>query len=237
MPEVNLQFLNNLCVAIIGDPPAHILESLSDAGIMAKQIHSIPFVEASSRSEWLSWLKIQKTNDFGIGRGSGGCLIAHRDAWSTFNTCGHQFLMVLEDDVIFTKYGKKHFAETLASFFNSDLSLLHLGDHTKYDLYKFVRLISGLNLRELLKIIYERFLLKLFKPRFAANQFPFSGHAYILRNELAKVLVQHSENFLYPIDVHLNAVSQVSKNKVAKVRTPILIQANTRISHIKVRGR
>jgi hypothetical protein len=32
MPEVNHQSLNNLCVAIIGETPAHIIEVLSDVG-------------------------------------------------------------------------------------------------------------------------------------------------------------------------------------------------------------
>ncbi len=237
MPEVNHQSLNNLCVAIIGETPAHIIEVLSDVGITAEQIHSIPFVEASSRSEWLKWQGILTSSDFGVGRGSAGCLLAHRDSWHTWKSCQHDSLLILEDDVIFTKYGRKHFAEALEIFLKSDLSLLHLGDHTKYNPGELIRLIAGLNLREFLKAIYERFFLKFSKPKLATNQFPFSGHAYLLRTNLAKVLTQNPESFLYPVDVHLNAVSQVSKNSVARVRTPILIQANERISLIKERGR
>ena len=237
MPQVKHLFLNNFCVAIIGETPTHILTALLDVGIAVEQIHAIPFVEASTRSEWLNWQRILALKDIGIGRGSGGCLLAHRDSWLTWKTCEHDSLLILEDDVIFTKYGKKHFAEALKSFAHSDLLLLHLGDHTKYDPGKLARLIGGLNLREFVKIIYERLLLQCLRPKFVANQFPFSGHAYILRTDLAKVLTQNSESFLYPVDVHLNAISQVPKNKVAKVRTPILIQANKRISQIKERGR
>jgi GR25 family glycosyltransferase involved in LPS biosynthesis len=237
MPEVNYLSLNDICVAIIGETPPHIIEVLSGIGIAAEQIHSISFVEASNRSEWLVWQELLAPQDFGIGRGSAGCLLAHRDSWLTWKTCKHNSLLILEDDVIFTKYGKKHFAETLERFVKSDLHLLHLGDHAKYNPQKIVRLIAGLNFREFFKITYERFFLKISDPKFVAKQFPFSGHAYILRTDLARVLTQNSESFLYPVDVHLNAVSQVSKNRVAKVRTPLLLQAEKRISQIKERGR
>jgi len=237
MPEVIKSSLNNLCVAIIGDTPTHIIEILELVGIASEQIHIIPFVEASSRSEWIMWQKLIGSDNFGIGRGSAGCLLAHRDAWDTCTNCEHDSLLVLEDDVIFTNYGKRYFAEVLDKYLKSDLSLVHLGDHIKYSPRIIVKLVSGLNFREFLKVIYERIFLKFSKPRFALNQFPFSGHAYMLRTNLAKVLTQSSESFLYPVDVHLNAISQVSKNNVARVRTPILIQSNKRISHIKARGR
>ena len=237
MSQRNHLTLNNLCVAIIGETPPHILAVLSAAGVETSQIHSIPFVEASTRSEWQSWKKSLDSSDFGIGSGSGGCLLAHHDAWRTWENCQHEFLLVLEDDVIFTRYGGQYFESVLDQLVSSDLSLLHLGDHTKYDLRILTKMFFALNVREIFKFIYERLLLKFFSPRFASKQFPYSGHAYILRTDLAKILTQESENFLYPVDVHLNAISQVAKNKVAKVRTPILIQANERLSHIKQRGR
>lgn len=214
-----------------------IVESLSEAEISADRIHSIPFVEASTRSEWLHWQKILGSDDFGIGRGSGGCLLAHRDAWQTSNACNHKFLLVLEDDAILTKYGEKHFINALNRAIASEFSLIHLGDHAKFNLWKMVRLLIQLNFREFVKVIYERFFLKFLIPRFATNQFPFSGHAYVLETSLARVLIRNSENFLYPVDVHLNAISQVPKNKVAKVRTPLFIQAEKRESQIKQRGR
>ena len=237
MPEAFNPSLKNLCVAIIGETPNHIIEELERVGITSEQIHSIPFVEASTRSEWINWQELIASDDVGIGRGSAGCLLAHRDSWNTWKNCQHDSLLILEDDVIFTNYGKKYFAELLSEFLKSDLSLIHLGDHLKYSPAILVKLISGLNFREFLKIFYERFFLKFSRPRIVANQFPFSGHAYMLRTNLAKVLTQSPEGFLYPVDVHLNAISQVSKNNVARVRTPILIQSNKRISHIKARGR
>ena len=214
-----------------------IIDALSEAGITADQLHSIPFVEASTRSEWLKWQKVLDTKELGIGRGSAGCLLAHRDAWLTFTSCKHEYLLVLEDDVIFTKYGKRYFAESLRWSVSSGLSLIHLGDHVKFDLGKLTQLLAQLNFREFVKVAYERFFLKFLSPRFVENQFPFSGHAYVLETEFARVLSQNSENFLYPVDVHLNAISQVSKNKVAKIRTPILVQAEKRESQIKQRGR
>ena len=237
MPTVKNSSLNQLCVAILGEMPTGIIDPLSEAGITADQIHSVPFVEASTRSEWLNWQTVLGTKELGIGRGSAGCLLAHRDAWLTFNSCNHEYLLVLEDDVILTKYGKRHFAKSLSWSVRSDLSLIHLGDHVKFNAGKLAGLLTQLNLREFIKITYERFFLKFLSPRFVENQFPFSGHAYVLKTEFARVLIQNSENFLYPVDVHLNAISQVSKNKVAKVRTPILVQAEKRESQIKQRGR
>ena len=224
-------------MAILGEMPGGIVDSLSEAGITANQIHSIPFVEASTRPEWLSWQKILGSSDFGIGRGSGGCLLAHRDAWLTFKACEHGYLLVLEDDAVLTKYGRKHFIEALDWSVASDLSLIHLGDHAKFNAWKLMQILIQLNFREIAKIIYERFFLKFLSPRFAANQFPFSGHAYVLNTAFAIVLIQNPENFLYPVDVHLNAISQVSKNRVAKVRTPLFTQAEQRESQIKQRGR
>jgi GR25 family glycosyltransferase involved in LPS biosynthesis len=237
MTTVKSSSLSQLCVAILGEMPAGIIEDLSDAGITTDQVHSIPFVEASTRSEWLNWQRVLGTKELGIGRGSAGCLLAHRDAWLTFNSCNHEYLLVLEDDVILTKYGKRHFAESLGWSVKSGLSLIHLGDHVKFSPGKLARLLAQLNLREFAKITYERFFLKFLSPRFVENQFPFSGHAYVLKTEFARVISQYSENFLYPVDVHLNAISQVSKNKAAKVRTPILVQAEKRESQIKQRGR
>lgn len=237
MTNVKGSSMSKLCVAILGEIPTGIVDSLSQAEIAADRIHSIPFVEASTRTEWLNWQKNLGSGDFGIGRGSGGCLLAHRDAWLTFKACDHDFLLVLEDDAILTTYGKKHFAQALNWSVASELSLIHLGDHAKYNLWALLRLLIQLKFREFVKIIFERFFLKFLIPRFATNQFPFSGHAYVLKTSLARVLIKNSENFLYPVDVHLNAISQVSKNRVAKVRTPIFVQAEQRESQIKQRGR
>jgi len=225
------------CVAIIGIPNQNVLNNLLSDNTHSVKIHNVSFVEARSRFEWTSWLTDFGPNLLGIGAGSAGCLLAHRDAWATIESCEHDLLLVLEDDAVLTKYGKKYFSDIVHRFRHSDLQLLHLGDHIHYSVGYLAKLLVTLNIRELMRASYESFVLKAFKPKLSNNRFPFSGHAYLLNTEMARVLLSMPVNFLYPVDVHLNAISQVSKNKVAKIRTPMFIQANKRVSQIKERGR
>lgn len=227
----------SICAAIIGVPNPIIIDFLMACEIPASNIHIIKFVEASSRDEWNKWINSKQSTKIGIGLGSGGCLLAHRDAWLTLRSCSHDILLVLEDDAIFTPFGKKHFKYFLNQIKKSNYLLVHLGSHIKYSLDSILRMFFKLNIRELVRVFLEYFLLKAFKPKLSDNRFPFSGHAYFLNSYLANILLDTPENFLYPVDVHLNSISQVSANRVASVRTPMMVQADKRISHIKIRGR
>lgn len=226
-----------ICVAIIGNPNSSIATTVKSSTFFFENVHYIPFVEAKFRVEWTEWLERSKSSQVGIGSGSAGCLLAHRDSWKTFQNCDHQTLLVLEDDAIFTKYGLRYFSSICNYFHKSDLLLLHLGDHENFSFKKLISLVKGFDTRKLLKLVYEKVYLKAFRPQIARNRFPYSGHAYLIDSELAKLMFSNPPNFMYPIDVHLNSVSQVQKNRVAEVRTPILIQGNNRVSFIKQRGR
>jgi GR25 family glycosyltransferase involved in LPS biosynthesis len=227
------------CFAVLGGMNPSLKNQIHRLGVTPTDIHIIQFVEADSRQEWIQWKVRTKELEPGIGIGAGaaGCAIGHIEAWRTLQNCDHEFLIVLEDDAQFTKYGEKYFKFIINQLSGSRLRLIHLGDHIKFNTQHLLSCIVRLQLREIFRLLVERKLLVFFKPKFALNQFPFSGHAYVIDREIAKIAITEGNSFLFPIDVFLNSISQVPRNLTARIRTPLIVQSNLRESQIKIRGR
>lgn len=227
------------CFAILGGLNQSLENQIHELGVTPIDIHKIPFVEADSRQEWIQW-KVRTgalQPGIGIGAGAAGCAIGHIEAWKTLEECEHDFLIVLEDDAQFTKYGERYFRFLIDRLSHSGLRLIHLGDHVKFTAQHFLSCLVKLQIREIVRLIVERKFLVFFRPKFALNQFPFSGHAYVIDRETAKIAITESYSFLFPIDVFLNSISQVPRNLTARIRTPLIVQSNLRESQIKIRGR
>ena len=229
----------SFCFAILGNTSQSLEDQILEIGTSPLTIHRIPFIDAMEHQEWLTWMELTlKLKDgVGIGVGAAGCAIGHREAWKTFQHCNHDYLVVLEDDAQFSAYGKKYFSSVLQSLDQSNLRLVHLGDHIQFNLRVLLSSLIKIDIREILRLFIEQILLRYLRPRFAYNQFPFSGHAYVIKRELAEIALAEINIFLFPIDVLLNAISQVPRNLVARIRTPLIVQSNLRESHIKIRGR
>jgi len=230
---------NTFCFAVLGNSTQTLNNQLHELGASPSRIHHIPFIDAKVREEWLDWNELTSNlkSEVGIGIGAAGCSIGHRDAWRTFLQCDHDYLIVLEDDAFFTTYGKKYFHSVLVIVSQSDLRLIHLGDHIEFNFHVIFSNLLKLNIREILRLIIERKLLCYLPPKFAYKQFPFSAHAYVIKRDLAEIALNEKNFFLFPVDVLLNSISQVPRNLAARVRTPMIVQANIRESHIKIRGR
>jgi GR25 family glycosyltransferase involved in LPS biosynthesis len=160
----------------------------------------------------------------GIGQGAAGCLIAHRRAWALLKSQGFEYAIVLESDAVLTTYGRKYLEKFILKLDERDENIIHLGSHEKNLLVAKFENIARWSLRNILLEIYEKYLLKFSSPVLAARKFPFSTHAYVINFETASELLEIPPNFLAPVDVLLNAFSQVRSNKIATVRTPLLVQ-------------
>lgn len=214
----------NFCLIIIGDSDLRVENELNKVFIKKPLILHIPFIISGDQPEWLEWTMKDGKTLAGIGQGAAGCLIAHRRAWALLQSQGFKYAMVLESDAELTRYGRKYLEKFILKLGERDENIIHLGSHEKNLLVAKFENISRWSLRNILLEIYEKYLLKFSIPVLAARKFPFSTHAYVINSETASELLEIPPNFLAPVDVLLNAFSQVRSNKIATVRTPLLVQ-------------
>jgi len=184
----------------------------------------IPFIISGDQPEWHEWTMKDERTLGGIGKGAAGCLIAHRRAWALLKSQGFKYAIVLESDAVLTTYGRKYLEKFILKLDERDENIIHLGSHEKNLLVPKFENISRWSFRNILLEIYEKYLLKFSSPVLVARKFPFSTHAYVINFKTASELLEISPNFLAPVDVLLNAFSQVRSNKIATVRTPLLVQ-------------
>lgn len=195
------------------------------------------FVVASDDTKWISWKSHSGSRNMGIGPGAAGCWIAHHNAWTLGMNSEFETVLFLEDDAKLTKYGIRHFRFVIDKFQNSDLNMLHLGDHEPTILRQPLTLLKKADLRIVFKQIVERIILLFFKPRWGKNRFPFSAHAYLVKRTFLPIIAKDAPMFLFPVDVYLNSISQVKRNAVACVKTPLFLQGASRPSLIDEFGR
>lgn len=207
------------------------IESLEFLKSISK-ISEIPFVRAGDIESWVP----KRVREFGIGDGAGGCLIGHHLAWRHISkslSCA----LVVEDDILFTKYGHKYLRNVIDYFVSSDLQVLHLGTHEKFN-YKLCKtLLLRLAVGKLISLFYYHLVLRNFSPRFLRGTFPYSTHAYLIKSPMARILTKVNTQSLIPVDVLLNAASQVKQNKFASTATPLAVQDSVFESRVAIYGR
>ena len=183
------------------------------------EISEIPFVKAGNLESWVP----KREREFGIGDGAGGCLIGHNLAWRQVSkslSCA----LVVEDDIVLTRYGYKYLKNVIDYFVCSDLQVLHIGTHERFN-YKLCKaLLLKLAIGKFISLFYYQLVLKYFSPRFLRATFPYSTHAYLIKNQMSQILTNIETGSLIPVDVLLNAASQVKQNKFASTATPLAVQ-------------
>jgi GR25 family glycosyltransferase involved in LPS biosynthesis len=227
----------SLLVIILGPLSSLLNKSLESALGSEFSLMEVEFVDASNRTEWLEWDSGSSTRGMGVGKGAAGCWLAHKQAWTVANTSDCENILILEDDARITKYGTRHLQQTVEMFKNSNLTMLHLGDHERAIFLQPIRMLISGNIRIILKHILERIIFYPLKPKFALARFPFSAHGYLLKRSILPNLIKSAPLLIFPVDVFLNAISQVQKNRTASVRTPLIVQAQNRESLIDKLGR
>jgi len=227
----------SLLVIVLGPLSEELRLNLEQTLGSEFSLFQVEFVDASNRPEWLEWSSESDSKILGVGKGAAGCWLAHRQAWIEARESRCENVLILEDDARITKYGKRHLDQVIDEFNDSGYSILHLGDHERSIFFTPKLLIKSGNLRKIAKHFLERFVLYPLKPRIARNRFPYSAHAYLLNQSIIPVLIKNAPTFIFPVDVYLNAISQVPNNRVASVRTPLIVQANKRASLIDKFGR
>jgi len=227
----------SLLVIVLGPLSEALKRNLESALTSEFLLTHVSFVDASNRSEWLEWSSDLESTQLGVGKGAAGCWLAHRQAWIEAKDSKYDNVLILEDDAKVTKYGLRHLSLVVEHFKQSEYSILHLGDHERSIFLTPRLLINSGNLRKVAKHFFERVIFYPFKPRIARNRFPYSAHAYLLDRSIIPVLIKNAPMFIFPVDVYLNAISQVPNNRVASVRTPLIVQANNRDSLIDKFGR
>ncbi len=227
----------SLLVIVLGPLTGSLSQSLQRALGSNYSLIEVGFVDASNRPEWIEWNSDSSSKGMGVGKGAAGCWLAHKQAWSSANSSDFQNILILEDDAKFTKYGMRHLQQAIELFKNSNLSMLHLGDHERAIFLQPKRMLIAGNLRLILRDVLERILLYPLKPRLALNRFPFSAHGYLIKRTMLPNLIQDTPLLIFPVDVFLNAISQVQRNRVASVRTPLIVQSQSRESLIEKLGR
>ena len=216
--------MDNFCLILIGDGDLRVENQLNEAFARKPLVFHIPFVDSREQPEWLEWNKTNTRVLGGIGQGAAGCLIAHRRAWELLKNQGIKNAIVLESDAELTRYGKKHLKNFILGLRDGEENIIHLGSHEKNLLVpKFANFLRW-SWRSISREVYERGFLKLSIPILVARKFPFSTHAYVINLSTACDLLETELNFLTPVDVLLNAYSQVKANRIATVRTPLVVQ-------------
>jgi len=226
-----------MCIILIGDKNFRLAQELKVLFKTKPVYFHIPFINSNEQPEWIEWTKKNSRQLGGIGPGAAGCLIGHRRAWEILEARDFDFAVVLEADAVVTSYGKKHLEEFVLNFKESGKNIIHLGSHEDNLLLPKFKNIVRWSLRNILKEIYERVILKFSKPITVARRFPFSTHAYLINRSAASELSKVPLNFLSPVDVLLNSYSQVTLNKIATVRTPLLVQQSNNESLTRKIGR
>lgn len=227
----------SLLVIVLGPLSTSLKQSLEKSLIPGFALIEVNFVDASTRTEWMDWDSNPSSQGLGVGKGAAGCWLAHKEAWTTANEKEYENILILEDDARITKYGARYLQHVVEEFMNSELRMLHLGDHESAVFLHPMRMVVSGNFRTIVKHFLDRIILYPLKPRLAFNRFPYSAHGYLLKKSMLPILIKNSPLFIFPVDVFLNSISQVRKNKAAAIRTPMIVQGNERESLINRYGR
>jgi GR25 family glycosyltransferase involved in LPS biosynthesis len=228
--------MNSLAIVILGRSPGdNRLNYLLSLGGF-QQIHEIPFIKASLDSDWISWENKKSPDNLGIGTGAAGCYLGHLAAWNLCVKHGYSAALILEDDAELTKYGKKHLRRVVEDFLANSFNIVHLGNDYKMSILNPLTLVMRHGVRYLAKDMFERLVLRFQLPKYSQNDFPFSSHAYLISDFMAVALTASPPNFLLPVDVLLNGMSQVRTNKVFRSRNQLFVQdhqrRNSQVDHI-----
>ena len=226
-----------LCFITIGEVNDALISEITSLVEGDVELIHIPFILASEDSEWKKWSNRTLQPFGGIGAGAAGCLLGHRYAWKKLIESNFEFALVLESDAELTNFGRDYFSNVVSQFSILDCNILHLGTHERFTASFSGFKVLNLSLRAIAKEIWERLYLKSKSPKFAERQFPFSTHAYLIKEEAAAFLASQEVNFVFPVDVMLNSYSQVVMNKIWRCRTPVLIQRDDLVSYTRKLGR
>ena len=146
----------SLLVIVLGPISNCLNESLKSTLSSGFALMQVDFVDASNRTEWLEWDSSSFSSGLGVGKGAAGCWLAHKQAWAFANASEFENILILEDDARITKYGERYLQQTVELFMNSDLTMLHLGDHERAIFLQPIRMLFAGNMRLVVKHILER---------------------------------------------------------------------------------
>lgn len=197
-----------------------------------------PFVEAKLSPNWIDWKK--RNGSVGVGEGSAGCWIGHWRIWKQISESSFpcNSFLVLEDDAQVTSLGQRDFLQILRDFENMNFNMLHLGNHqvsfkqTTNKILSTFPFISQplLSFDGVLNLISRR-------QEYYPLKFPHSTHAYLINRQFAEALSRLDVSFLFPVDVMLNAASQVTNNQIYASNKRYFIQNSKLPSRVKRLGR
>jgi GR25 family glycosyltransferase involved in LPS biosynthesis len=205
--------------------------------IFPNVIHEpIPFVDAQSEEVWQEHIR-NNGSLAGIGVGAAGCLIAHRLAWQLLSKSKYEYALILESDAMFAFRGERNFRSAVRYFKMHKLNILHLGNHEAKDVCNIKNTWKYITLRRVFFQLYFASVGKFAPLNVVRNKFYYSTHAYLISQVFADELLKNKANFLLPIDELLSGISSTKKNKVASVRSKILIQNKKNLSQVSRLGR
>jgi GR25 family glycosyltransferase involved in LPS biosynthesis len=230
--------MSDLVIIIIGRNSSDT--RLDEISTIAKidRVIEVAFMDSAKNPVWANWTQSLGNISIGIGPGAAGCFLAHVAAWKIIEQEKISAALILEDDAQITKYGEKFLHQITKDFLHNDFNIVHLGNDYKIGIRNPFTLAMRHGIRHMLKNHFERLVLRFFRPKYSKNDFPFSTHAYLVKNSMATALSSQLPNFLQPVDVFLNGMSQVKNNKIFRIRNQIFVQVhNKRSSLVNVAGR
>ncbi len=228
--------MNNIAIIILGrESDDHRLDFLTSLTNIDKII-DVPFVDSSMNLNWTKWQDDNGNFPVGIGPGAAGCYLAHLAAWEIITSENLSAALILEDDALITKYGERYLGQVILDFSKNDFNVVHLGNDYKVGIRNPITLAMRHGIRHMLKAIYELVFLRFRPPAYFRNDFPFSTHAYLINKSMAKALSSETPSFLLPVDVFLNGISQVKRNKVFRIRSQVFVQMHTNRTSLVTNG-
>ena len=205
--------------------------------IFPNVIHKpIPFIDAQTEKVWQAHIR-NNGSLAGIRVGAAGCLIAHRKAWQLLTESKHEYALILESDAILAFRGERNLPLAVRYFKAHKLNILHLGNQEDKDIYNIKNRWKYITLRRVIFQLYFASLGKFTPLSVVKNKFYYSTHGYLISQVFANELLKNSVNFLLPIDELLSGISSTKNNRVASVRSTILIQNKKIISLVSRLGR
>ena len=229
--------MEKYCLIFIGDDDCTVEKVFLDIFTSPPLLKHVPFITSGKEGEWRRWESEGNKALSGIGEGAAGCLIAHRRAWEFLQSTNFEYALILESDAKLTRHGNKYLGNFLAKLSSLNFNLIHLGTHEKNKLIPNWKNIFSWSVKNIIQEIYERICLNYSVPVLATRKFPFSTHAYVITHKAACELLELTPDFHIPIDVMLNAYSQVKANRIATVRKPLVVQDEASESATKKFGR
>lgn len=202
-------------------------------GVPDNRVTHIPAVDVSEDPRWTASPKRGR-----IGPGAAGCLLAHRDAWSTWLSLDGRsdMALVLEDDASITDYGRRWTTTCIEDFSSEGLELLQLGVVPQAGVLKALTTKSAANVFSVVNSSLEQSnLMNKRRPQYS-RLCGWGTHAYLISASCADMLLTWDFGFLMPIDSWFRALSYVPARKFARTRQ-MLWSANGRASMIDQMGR